>query len=136
VAATSQFSRLVDVDDIPLASDSNHFDSAGLQVVGKRFADAYLSIAPAQPPGDFNQDGTVDAADYVVWRKGLGTDYTQDDHNLWRAHYGGAAAGSGATLTSAKPLPAVPEPLPTSFVLHGVIALAACRGPVPRRPVQ
>jgi hypothetical protein len=23
--------------------------------------------------GDFNGDGTVDAADYVVWRKGLGT---------------------------------------------------------------
>jgi hypothetical protein len=24
-------------------------------------------------PGDYNGDGTVDAADYVVWRKTLGT---------------------------------------------------------------
>ena len=31
--------------------------------------------------GDFNHDGNVDATDYVVWRKGLGTTYTQDDYN-------------------------------------------------------
>ena len=32
-------------------------------------------------PGDFNDDGTVDAADYVVWRK---TDGTQAGYNTWR----------------------------------------------------
>jgi hypothetical protein len=115
VAATSQFSRLVDVDDIPLASDSNHFDSAGLQIVGQRFAETYLAIAAAPPPGDFNQDGTVDAADYIVWRKGLGTEYTQGDHDLWRAHFG-ATAGSGTTLSSVEPLPAVPEPLTSALI--------------------
>src|SRR5262249_15044183 len=39
-------------------------------------------------PGDFNYDGTVDAADYVVWRKGLGTTYTQSDYDTWRSHFG------------------------------------------------
>ena len=34
--------------------------------------------------GDFNLDGTVDAADYVVWRNGLGTTYTQSDYDVWR----------------------------------------------------
>ena len=36
-------------------------------------------------PGDFNHDGTVDAADYVVWRK---TDGTQAEYNTWRTHFG------------------------------------------------
>ena len=37
------------------------------------------------PPGDYNGNGTVDAADYVVWRKGLGTTHTQGDFNVWCA---------------------------------------------------
>ena len=36
-------------------------------------------------PGDFNGDGAVDAADYVVWRMGLGTTYSQADYDVWRA---------------------------------------------------
>ena len=39
-------------------------------------------------PGDYNRDGVVDAADYVVWRKGMGTTYTQGDYDVWRAHFG------------------------------------------------
>jgi T5SS/PEP-CTERM-associated repeat protein/autotransporter-associated beta strand protein len=62
-------------------------------------------------PGDFNQDGTVDAADYVAWRKGAAT---QGDYNLWRAHFGQTAvaiatAGSGVA-GSASADAAVPEP--------------------------
>ena len=38
--------------------------------------------------GDYNRDGTVDAADYVVWRSGLGTTYTQADYDVWRANFG------------------------------------------------
>jgi hypothetical protein len=37
-------------------------------------------------PGDFNRDGTVDAADYVLWRKSpadFGGD--PDEYNSWRA---------------------------------------------------
>jgi hypothetical protein len=32
--------------------------------------------------GDFNNNGIVDAADYVVWRNGLGTTYTPQDYNV------------------------------------------------------
>jgi len=39
-------------------------------------------------PGDFNHDGTVDGADYVVWRKGSGTKYTAADYDSWRTHFG------------------------------------------------
>jgi hypothetical protein len=65
-------------------------------------------IVAELPPGDFNQDGTVDAADYVVWRK---TDGTQTGYDAWRANFGTSLlAGSGSAIPSAKSLPAVPEP--------------------------
>lgn len=61
----------------------------------------------AGPLGDYNDNGTVDAADYVVWRKNGGS---QDGYNLWRANFG-RTAGSGSALPSAEPLSAaVPEP--------------------------
>ena len=56
--------------------------------------------------GDFNQDGVVDAADYVVWRKGLGTTYLPNDYNVWRAHFG-ETGSRGASIDATA---AVPEP--------------------------
>jgi autotransporter-associated beta strand protein len=55
--------------------------------------------------GDFNHDSSVDAADYVVWRKGLGTTYTPADFNVWRAHFG-QTAGSGLSTNATVPEPA------------------------------
>ncbi len=58
-------------------------------------------------PGDYNQNGIVDAADYVVWRKGLGTLYTQNDYDVWRVHFGQTAgSGVGASANAAAPEPA------------------------------
>ena len=45
-------------------------------------------------PGDYNHNGVVDAGDYVAWRKGLGTTFTQSDYGVWRAHFGQVAGGS------------------------------------------
>jgi probable HAF family extracellular repeat protein len=79
--------------------------------------------------GDFNVDGSVDAADYVVWRKELGTTYAQNDYDTWRANFGNrapAAAGSGATAyrpgASAEPRSSA-APEPTSLVSCGVVTL-------------
>jgi hypothetical protein len=44
-------------------------------------------------PGDYSNDGKVDAADYVIWRKGLGTTYTQNDYNVLRTHFGQTTGG-------------------------------------------
>jgi hypothetical protein len=76
-------------------------------------------------PGDFNFDGTVDAADYVVWREGLGTTHTPDDYNIWSANFG-RTAGSGS---ASNPLShaAVPEPISALIWLAGWILLAALR---------
>ena len=70
-------------------------------------------------PGDFNLDGAVDAADYVVWRK---TDGTPAGYNIWRMHFG-QTAGSGSSLPSAEPLSAaVPEP---ATLIPMILAAAA-----------
>ena len=75
-------------------------------------------------PGDFNSDGTVDAADYTVWRDGLGTTYTEADYGIWKTHFG-ESAGSGALQTAA-----VPEPIAALLLLVGLAGLA---GPCRRR---
>jgi autotransporter-associated beta strand protein len=73
------------------------------------------------PPGDYNQNGIVDAADYVVWRKGLGTTYTLDHYNTWRVNFGQTAgSGSGASANAA-----VPEPSSASLMLWAVIGILA-----------
>jgi len=53
-------------------------------------------------PGDFNNDGKVDAADYTVWRDNLGGSSSalngmvrrqrllfQADYDLWKTNFGG-----------------------------------------------
>ena len=62
-------------------------------------------------PGDFNNDGKVDAGDYATWRKNDGANATLPNDNgvgtqaarfsLWRANFGkppGAGAGFGVLL--------------------------------------
>lgn len=67
--------------------------------------------------GDFNGNGIVDAADYVAWRKGLGTTYTQNDYNVWRTHFGQTLGGG-----TAESLHTVPEPTPSANLLMFVVA--------------
>jgi hypothetical protein len=55
-------------------------------------------------PGDFNLDGAVDAADYVMWRK---TDGTEAGFDTWQSQFGGpAGSGFGGTANATVPEPA------------------------------
>jgi hypothetical protein len=82
------------------SSDGTHPAQSGREKVGTMLMDFMLNSAFTQPwflnrpPGDYNNDGTVDAGDYIVWRKGLGTTYSQDHYNLWQGQFG-MTAGSG-----------------------------------------
>jgi hypothetical protein len=70
------------------------------------------------PTGDYNGNGVVDAADYVVWRKtlnlaasptGSGADGNQDgsidsgDYTYWRSRFGNSVSGLGSSNN-------IPEP--------------------------
>jgi hypothetical protein len=70
-------------------------------------------------PGDYNNDGSVDAADYVVWRK---TDNSPAGYNTWRTNFG-RTAGSGSAISGA----AVPEPGSLMLLAGCLMALALTR---------
>ena len=57
-------------------------------------------------PGDFDQNGLVETADFIIWRKYLNTIYSQSDYGIWRAHFGAQTPGSGAIVSATVPEPA------------------------------
>jgi hypothetical protein len=67
----------------------------------------------SSPPGDYNQNGKVDAADYVVWRKNP-AGFDVNAYDTWRQNFG-LPAGGGASISPE----AVPEP--SSLVLGGLL---------------
>ena len=64
---------------------------------------------------DYNEDGTVNAADYTVWRDGGSPDDSQAGYDLWKANFGNSGSGSGSA--------AVPEPVSAALVVVGLIGL-------------
>lgn len=81
--------------------------------------------------GDYNRDATIDAADYVVWRKTLlqtGADLLADgindqliddaDYNFWQMHFGQPPNGAAA---------AAPVPEPATSLLLSILAFAGLR---------
>jgi hypothetical protein len=79
-------------------------------------------------PGDYNNDGVVNAADYTTWRDQLGAPIalpnetatpgivTSDDYEVWKAHFGAIRTGSAAQAQE----PA-PEPCGATHVLVAAI---------------
>ena len=89
------------------------FNNLGQLIFWARFTDGtqgvFVSSLVAHLPGDFNHDGKVDAADYVMWRK---NDGTPAGYDTWRANFGGCSSPAAVPrVPSAEPLSAaVPEP--------------------------
>ena len=70
--------------------------------------------------GDYNGNGKVDAADYVLWRDNPdGFGGSPAGYDAWRAHFGNPP-GSGAGLGDGS---AVPEPVGGLLILLGTIFL-------------
>jgi hypothetical protein len=91
-----------------------------------------FQVVDELPTGDFNEDGTVDTADYVVWRK---TDGTQPGYDAWRANFGRTVAAGGSDAAAPEPpvtTPAVPEP--STLVIACIAAIGI--GPAPRRTTR
>jgi hypothetical protein len=84
-----------------------------------------MGARPKYVAGDYNANGEVDAADYVVWRKnpdGFGGDPA--GYNTWRTNFG-QPSGSAATVGTSE---AVPEPCGLLLVVSGVGVLVLLRG--------
>jgi autotransporter-associated beta strand protein len=92
------------------SSAANQFDQwfSGMGIV---------TVAAPGLAGDYNGDGKVDAADYVVWRKdpaSFGGD--PGGYNTWRANFG-AMLGSGSGSAAAT---AVPEPASLGLLIIAI----------------
>jgi hypothetical protein len=102
------------------------------------FGGASGSVNLITPTGDYNNDGVVDAADYVVWRKtlnlsaspaGTGADGDKDgmiglgDLDFWRARFGNPIPPGGGSGESS----AVPEPATYFALLVGLPLAVASR---------
>jgi autotransporter-associated beta strand protein len=75
-------------------------------------------VLTAGVAGDYNQDGVVTAADYVVWRDTF-VGGNPDGYNTWRANFGtGSGAGTGAHTSAS-----IPEPGTLTLLTLGAILL-------------
>jgi hypothetical protein len=105
-----------DVRYLRIEIDSVHLfdpnDTFGFAIVGEVAASAVPVSADLD--GDYNANGTVDAADYIVWRKNLDTNFNMpndttpqdvgpEDYDIWRENFGATSGGPAAAAN-------VPEP--------------------------
>jgi len=88
-----------------------------------------FEVIAAGLAGDYNDDGTINAGDYTVWRNALGAvgsvlndptpeSVDESDYAYWRDHFGESASGGSAARYGGS---TVPEP---STLLTLLIALA------------
>jgi hypothetical protein len=134
-----------------MAFGSSFYDVTGGAIPGDIVLSFDATFADGLP-GDYNDDGVVDAADYIVWRKtysgpnipptsyaadGDGDgDVDGDDYAIWTANFG-QTAGSGAVLaanSTARAKAGIPEPA-TLWLLVIAGGLVHLRHRVPRRAI-
>jgi hypothetical protein len=103
--------------EAPIDSNGDNIYIVIVQASDNAFTDLHAILVTVtdvnEPPvglaGDYNNNGTVDAADYVVWRKALGTSVvlpndttpgtvTEADFAVWRANFGRIASPGAASF--------------------------------------
>jgi hypothetical protein len=95
------------------------------------------SFQLAIPAGDYNGNGAVDAADYIVWRDLFGQNVSltaenpaattpgvvdEEDYVFWKSRFGQTAAGGFDAVATGSASGAVPEP--TSLAVLSLVAIA------------
>ena len=75
-------------------------------------------------PGDYNGDGSVDAADYVAWRDDPDSHGGPDGYNTWRANFGRPGVGGAGSGTASNQ---VPEPACCGLFITAAFGLSLLR---------
>jgi beta-glucanase (GH16 family) len=109
------------------------FRQPGVAAGAVHVDDVHFSIVPAALPGDYNQNGVVDASDYVLWRKTVGDEgpnlpadgdgnevVDDDDLEFWRERFGNESNGGGGGI-------AVPEPSGMGWLIVAAFGIACSR---------
>jgi hypothetical protein len=127
--------------DSPLGADdfveTNQYVPYGANLTNTIGAANY-PLNLTQLPWDYNGNGEVDAADYVVWRKTLGSttdlradgnggkEVEADDYLWWAARFGTtlSQAGLGSAVGAAFP---IPEPVSAILATSALIAMISIR---------
>jgi hypothetical protein len=100
-------------------------DVRAMDVIG------YNLVANPSLAGDYNSNGAIDAADYVMWRKNVGTSNALPNnliggtigmaqYNQWRADFGNTFPGAGSS-TDAATNAAVPEPATLVLIVFALV---------------
>ena len=109
-----------------------------------------------QLPGDYNGNQTVDAADYVIWRKTLGLQVNRyqgadgngnnsidaDDFSVWRSNFGRSLGGASIIAPSAVDEIVGAQPLEMNVPALSHVATVAVdrpnsdRGDIPAEPCR
>jgi hypothetical protein len=111
-------------------NDGTHPSQSGETKVGNMLMDFFLNSEFTRPwfvslPGDYNENGSVDAADYVVWRDD--PNRTQAQYDAWRANFGRTkSSGSGSALVGTRQSN-VPELTTLSLLSFAVLTLFGTR---------
>jgi hypothetical protein len=116
----------IEVDSVHLFDPNDPF---GYAIVGEVAASAVPVSAGLD--GDYNANGAVDTADYVLWRKHLGTnvalpndttpqDVGTEDYDIWRENFGATSGGPAAAAN-------VPEPAACFLFSIGGCTLSVVR---------
>jgi hypothetical protein len=110
----------------------NVSDTGGVDVVLKGVSSGPATVVP----GDYTNNGIVDAADYALWRKSQQTAKVlpndpygplvgDSQYKLWRTNFGKIPGqGTGATLSAET----VPEPGTLMLMIAGLLATVFRRG--------
>lgn len=131
--------RIIGVDHVTLDEINNQFLLPNPEDTGFSFAYIDFETPPSLAGGDdadFNGDGLVNGADFLIWQQGVGsgTQLSQGDANgsgnvdgvdlaVWESQFGTAGGNSAGAAA------AVPEPTGWATALAGLVAAAALRRP-------
>jgi uncharacterized protein YjbI with pentapeptide repeats len=120
VNAATQIGRTIDLFDWAGVTPTGAFTVSSPYTwdLSKLYTTGEVTLAAVPGfSGDFNNNGIVDAADYLIWRKNFGT---QTSYDTWRTHFGQQPGSGSSTVANA----AIPEP--STLVMLVLAAACVC----------